>query len=50
MKAIDKCYYTNLNKAISAKSRIDFYSCVKKISLIRGISLKRAYWILSSEY
>ena len=47
MNAIDKCYYNRLNKAINAKVEIDFYSCVKRLSVMRGISIKRAYWILS---
>ena len=47
MKTIDKGYYNRLNKAINAKVEIEFYSCVKRLSSMRGISLKRAYWILS---
>ena len=50
MKTIDKGYYNRLNKAISAKVEIDFYSCVKRLSAMREISLKRAYWVLLSEF
>lgn len=50
MKTIDGRYYTSLNNAINKKSAIDFYYCVKRLSSIRGISLKRAYWLLSSEF
>ena len=49
MNTIDERYYTSLNKAINVKSRIDFYSCVKKLSAMRKISIKRAYWILVTE-
>ena len=50
MKATDERYYTSLNKAINLKSKIGFYSCVKRLSIIRGISLKRAYWLFLKEY
>ena len=50
MKAIDKGYYNRLNKAINAKVEIEFYSCVKRLSAMREISLKRAYWVLLSEF
>ena len=50
MKAIDKCYYNSLNKAINAIVEIEFYSCVKRLAYMRGISLKRAYWVLLSEF
>ena len=50
MKTIDKGYYNSLNKAINTKVEIEFYSCVKRLSAMRGISLKRAYWVLLSEF
>ena len=50
MKTIDKSYYNRLNKAINTKVEIEFYSCVKRLSAMRGISLKRAYWVLLSEF
>ena len=50
MKTIDDRYYKSLNKAINLKSGINFYYCVKKLSIIRKISLKRAYWIFLKEY
>ena len=50
MKTIEKGYYNSLNKAINAKVEIEFYSCVKRLSVMREISLKRAYWVLLSEF